>query len=169
MFGGLAEPGEHDIHIDESYKPAAKMFERCQKFLPGLDKIDIMTRPSMSTSASAPTALRTSISNRVRLQRRAQLRHGESRFTLSWVCAYDVLEPLDGMQEASFYSVTLARSANGGARSSGGLPMAMVRCRSVTHPKSSRSTADLQTTAGVCRAPWRGVYGSDLDLERDMA
>jgi D-amino-acid oxidase len=106
MFGGIAEPGQYDIHIGKNYPPIQKMFARCKKFLPDVLKgielddakieIDVGIRPYRVENVCLEREYGFNIVH--------NYGHGGSGFTLSWGCAKDVVDLLESMEDASFHA-----------------------------------------------------------------
>ena len=93
LLGGLVEPHKWDLNIDlESYEPVKDMLKRCVEFMPALKDAEI------DFNEPIRVGLRPFRRLNVRLEREPDTAiihnygHGGAGVTLSWGCAFEVLE-----------------------------------------------------------------------------
>lgn len=95
VLGGLAEAGEWDTKVTlQNYRPAREMYERCLEFMP------ILKQAELDPERPVRVGLRPARKKNVRLEAEAgtsiihNYGHGGSGFSLSWGCAFEVVELL---------------------------------------------------------------------------
>jgi D-amino-acid oxidase len=98
VLGGIAEYDEWDLNIGlDNYEPVREMYRRCVEFLP------ILANGEVDAVEPVRAGLRPFRQGGVRLERQIGTRlvhnyaHGGSGFTLSWGCAREVVDLVEGI------------------------------------------------------------------------
>jgi D-amino-acid oxidase len=105
-LGGIAEPGEWGLNVNwHNYDPVREMCRRCVEFLPALATAEV------DAAEPVRVGLRPFRQGGVRLERQAGTRlvhnygHGGSGVTLSWGCAFEVADLVEGALEGAGLSL----------------------------------------------------------------
>jgi D-amino-acid oxidase len=100
VLGGIVETDEWDLNIGlDNYEPVRAMYQRCVEFLP------VLAHAAVDTAEPVRVGLRPFRQGGVRLEQQPGTRlvhnygHGGSGVTLSWGCALEIADLVEGIRE----------------------------------------------------------------------